>query len=261
MKHHIYNTNSSLYIFIRFTTMLRFMITSSYWQWITCIVLFGLCVSVQSIDAEVEIGTESSAIRSGQTKKELTQVLAKTLPPTIENTFSYADIFKIELHLDMPGNIKIMAIDSNVEVKDTISVKLEKRVLAENPIFKKEYLEKITLTMTQKDGVLQLNVQLPNQANDEKSMSELKKDLQLNYEIKTPPDVSIELKVRDGDVYIHHLRGKIDITNELGNVHLDETSGNYRVETYSGRIHGQILLTSGQNEIKTEKGSIDLSGT
>ena len=73
------------------------------------------------------------------------------------------------------------------------------------------------------------------------------------------PDVSIDLKVRVGDVYIHHLRGKIDITNELGNVHLDETSGIYQVETYSGRIHGQILLTSGQNEIKTQNGSIDLS--
>ncbi len=236
------------------------MISLGYWQWITCLVLLGLCVSVQSVDAEIEIGTENSAIRSGQTKKELTQVPSETLPsPTTENTFSYADIFKIELHLDIPGNIKIVAIDSNVEVQDTISVKLEKRGLVENPVFTKEYLEKITLTATQKDGVLQLNSQLPNQTNDEKSIAELKKDLQLNYEIKTPPDVSIELKVRYGNVYIHHLRGKMDITSELGNVHLDETSGNYQVETYSGRIHGQILLTSGQNEIKTQKGSIDLS--
>lgn len=240
--------------------MLRFMISLGYWQWITCLVLFGFCVSVQSIDAEVEISTESPEILSGQTKKELTQVPSETPPPlTTENTFSYADIFKIELHLDMPGNIKIVAIDSNVEVKDTISVKLEKRVLVENPIFTKEFLERVTLTSTQKDGVLQLNSQLPNQANDEKSIVELKKDLQLNYEIKTPADVSIELKVRDGDAYVHHLRGQIDITSELGNVHLDETSGNYQVETYSGRIHGQILLTSGQSELKTQEGSIDLS--
>ena len=168
--------------------MLRFMITSGYLQWITCLVLFGLCASVQSIDAEVGIDTEESTMPSEQTTKDLTQESPETSSPSVtENTFSFSEIYKIELHLDIPGNIRILAIDSNVELKDTISVKLEKRVLVDNPIFTKEYLEKITLTNIQKDGVLQLNSQLPNQANDEKSVAELKKDLQLNYEIKTPP--------------------------------------------------------------------------
>lgn len=245
--------------------MLRFMITPGNWQSIICLVLLGICASVQSINAlnEVGIDTASSTILSEQTTKDQTQELLESPQPTTENTFSYADIFKIELYSDIPGNIKILAIDNNIEVKDTISVKLEKQVLVENPLFTKEFLEKITLTSTQKDGVLQLNSQLPedipNQTNDEKSTSDLKKDLQLNYEIKTPPDIAVDLRVRVGDVYIHHLRGKIEITNELGNVHLDETTGNYQVETYSGRIHGQILLTPGQSEIKTQNGSIDLS--
>lgn len=238
--------------------------TLSYWQCIICIVLLGICASIQSIDAEVEIDTESSATLSGEKTKDLSQLSPETLtPPATENTFSYADIYKIELHLDMPGNIKILAIDSKVEVKDTISVKLEKRVLVEKPIFTNDFLEKITLTNTQGDGVLQLNPQLPeeipNQTDEETDLSDIKKDLQLNYEIKTPPDISVDLRVKVGDIYLHHLRGKIKIINELGNVHLDETIGNYQVETYSGRIHGQILLTPGQNEIKTQNGSIDLS--
>ena len=240
------------------------MITLGCRQYLICLVLLGICASVQSIDAEVGIDTVTSTILNAQTKRDLTPAPFDTSPsPTTENTFNYAEIYKIELHLDIPGNIRILALDSNVEVRDTINVKLEKRVLVENPIFTKEYLEKITLSSTEKDGVLQLNPifpeEIPNQTNDGKSITELEKDLQFNYEIKTPPDVSVGLRVSVGDVYIHHLRGKIEITNELGNVHLDETTGNYQIETYNGRIHGQILLTPGQNEIKTQKGSIDLS--
>ena len=262
IKHHVYYTDSPLLIFTRITTMLRYMISLGYWQWIICLVLLGLCVSVQSIDAFNNLQTkpESSKTLSNQSEKDPTQTPPDTSPPQLTNkSFSFTDVYKLELHLDIPGNIRILALDSNVDVKDTISVKLEKRVLVENPIFTEEYLEKITLTNTQEDGVLQLNSQLPDDIPDNKSMTELKKDLQLNYEIRTPPDVSVDLKVRVGDVYIHHLRGKIKVTNELGNVHLDETTGNCQVETYSGRIHGQMLLTPGQSEMKTHNGSIDLT--
>ena len=134
--------------------MLRFMITSCYCQWIICLVLLGICASVQSIDTlnVLQTGTELSTPLSEQTTKDRTQAPLKvSASPTTEDTFNYADIFKIELHLDIPGNIKILAIDSNVEVKDTISVKLEKHALVENSLFTKEYLEKIKLTNTQKD--------------------------------------------------------------------------------------------------------------
>ncbi len=240
--------------------MLRSMMRLGYWQWIICLVLLGICAAVQSIDARnvLYVDTERTSPPNDQSEKDLTQTPIETSTPQLtKKSFSFADIYKLELHLDMPGNIKISAIDSNVEVKDTLSVKLEKLVLAENPLITKEYLENITLTSTQKDGVLQLNSQLPEDISEQ--TNESKKDLQLNYEIKTPPDVSVDLKVRLGDVYIHRLRGQIKITNESGNVHLDETTGNYQVETYSGRIHGQVLLTSGQNVIKTQNGSIDLS--
>lgn len=238
------------------------MITLGFWRWIISFVLLVLCAAINPGLAGngIQIDTEKSATFPEQLERGLTQT---PTPQRTTKSFNFADVYKIELHLDIPGNIKIVALDSNVEIKDTISVTLEKRVLNENQIFTKEYLENITLTSTQKDGVLQLNSQLPedtpNQTSEETDLSEIKKDLQVDYEIKTPPDVSVDLSIKVGDIYVHHLRGKIKITNELGNVHLDETTGNYQVETYSGRIHGQILLATGQNEIKTQNGSIDLS--
>ena len=262
IKYHICFHILLLRLITRFTAMLRSMITLGFWRWIISFVLLVLCAAINPVLAGngIQIDTEKSATLPEQLERGLTQT---PTPQRTTKSFNFADVYKIELHLDIPGNIKIVALDSNVETKDTISVTLEKRVLNENQIFTKEYLENITLTSTQKDGVLQLNSQLPedtpNQTSEETDLSEIKKDLQLNYEIKTPPDVSVDLSIKVGDIYVHHLRGKINITNELGNVHLDETTGNYQVETYSGRIHGQILLATGQNEIKTQNGSIDLS--
>ena len=236
------------------------MFSLCYCKWILCLVLIGVCVPVQSIEAgeEAQEANQQTTVQIEQTKPRLTQT-----PSLTTKSFNFADVYKIELHLDTPGNIRIVALDSNVEVKDNISVTLEKRVLNENPIFTKTYLADITLTSTQADGVLQLNSQLPEDTpsdiDNQTVQAETNKDLQLNYEIKTPPDVSVDISIRVGNIYLHHLRGKIKIINELGNVHLDETTGNYQVETYSGRIHGQILLAAGENEIKTQNGSIDLS--
>ena len=242
--------------------MLRSMITLGFWRWIISLVLLVLCAAINPglADNGIRIDTEKSTTLPEQSESDLTQT---PTPQHTTKSFNFADVYKIELHLDIPGNIKIVALDSNVEIKDTISVTLKKRVLNENPILSNTYLKKVMLTSTQKDGVLQLNSQLPedtpNQTSEETDISDIKNALQLNYEIKTPPDVSVDLNIKVGDIYIHHLRGKIKITNELGNVHLDETTGNYQVETYSGRIHGQILLATGQNEIQTQNGSIDLS--
>lgn len=253
-------SHSPLRLIIRFTAMLRIMFSLGCCKWIICLVLFGICVPIQSIevgDAAV-VDPQPSTTVIEQTKTDLPKTSSLT-----KKSYNFADIYKIELHLDTPGNIKIVAIDSNVEVQDTISVTLEKRVLTENPILTNTYIDNITLISTQKDGVLQLNSQFPkdtpNKTSEETDISSIQKDLQLNYEIETPQDVSVDLRIKVGDIFLHHLRGKIQVINELGNVHLDETIGNYQVETYSGRIHGQILLATGQNVIKTQRGSIDLS--
>ncbi len=225
--------------------MIRFVIKLAHYQLSFCFILFGICLSAQSIEA-VKNGTVATA------------------PPAISSqTFSFEDVYQLQLNLDIPGNVKIIAIDSNAEDKDTISVTLEKRVLEHNPLFTKTFLENISLTGIKTDGTLQLNSQLPEDAFkaifENQSAPDIKKQLHLNYAIKTPPDVSVQLKVKSGDIYLHRLRGKIEITNEMGNLHLDETLGNYNVEVMQGRIQGKILLTPGQNQIKTHNGSIDLT--
>ena len=136
-------------------------------------------------------------------------------------------------------------------------------MLQHNPIFTKTFLEDIALIGTKEDGTLQLNSQLPagtfKAIAKNQSESEIKKQLHLSYTINTPPDVSVQLKVKNGDIYLHHLRGKIEVTTKTGNVHLDETLGNYHIEVKKGRVHGRILLAPGQNEIKTDNGSIDFT--
>ena len=117
-------------------------------------------------------------------------------------------------------HVRIVATDSNVEDKDTISVTLEKRILEHNPILTKIFLDNILITGTKTDGILQLNAKLPEDISkvilEKENTFEIKKHLRLDYIINTPPDVSVQLKMKTGDVYLHHIRGNIEITNELG---------------------------------------------
>lgn len=238
-----------------FNLILRLPIKLGYYLF--CFALFGICLfSTQPIEAAEDETTDTPRSPSFS---EQTQSPALT---TSQN-FGFDDVYLLALNLDIPGNIKIVAIDSNVEDKDTISVTLEKRVLQHHPILTKTFLENISLTGTKEDGTLQLNSQLPEDAFkvilEGQSEFAVKKHLHLNYIINTPPDIAVQLKVIDGEIFLHHLRGKIEINSDTGSVHLDETVGNYHIELKKGRIHGKLLLAPGQNDIKTYNGSIDLT--
>ena len=217
-----------------------------------CLVLFAISLSPQPIIASEDV----QHIRLSGPQTEIDQGQPAIL--TSSQSFSYDDVLQLELNSDFSGNIKIVAIDNTEEIKDTIRVTLEKRVLENAPIFTKTFLNNISITGKKTDGVLQLNVKLPEET-EKQFNTDIKQHLQLNYAIKTPPDISVQLKLKQGDVNLHRLRGKINITNEIGDVRLDETLGNYHVQLKKGRIHGDILLTPGQNKIKTDDGSIELT--
>ncbi len=201
-------------------------------------------------------------------KNDTSEIQAHTNTPSFASrTFSYADVYTLVLNLDIAGNIKIVAIDNQEEKKDTISVALEKFVIDQDSSVPDSYLQNITISGVKEDGVLEIKAQLPADAStlslengsESKIESNIERHLQLNYAIKTPPDISIQLNVNKGNVFVHHVRGKIEINTEMGDIHLDETSGNYQIETQKGRIHGKILFTPGENSIKTNDGSINLT--
>ena len=76
---------------------------------------------------------------------------------------------------------------------------------------------------------------------------------------KTPPDVSVKIQAKTGDIHLKRIRGKIEIATETGSVLLDETLGNYTIAVKKGRIDGSILLTQGKNKLETQNGSIGLT--
>ena len=189
------------------------------------------------------------------------------LNATTTEDFSAEDIYRIELNLDIPGNIEIIAMESEV-----IGVALEKQIQATNTardVLIQNYLENISLIGTQNSDILELKVKLPEaDTTDGKPNpfpniaalhTTLQKQLQLKCTIKTPPDVAVKIQAKTGDIRLERIRGKIEIATETGNVQLDETLGNYNVTIKKGRIDGKILLTQGQNKLETQNGSIGLT--
>lgn len=189
------------------------------------------------------------------------------LGTTSEETFNFEDIYRIALSSDVSVNIEMIATEDR-----NISVTLEKQIQptdTADDVLIRAYLDNISLTGTQDAGTLQLNAQVPGgsatkiKPNPFSKMTELqaklREQLQLKWTIKTPADISVKFSVKNGDIHLKRLRGKIEIATETGNVQLDETLGNYNVTVKKGRIYGKILLTHGQNKLETQDGSIELA--
>ena len=179
--------------------------------------------------------------------------LAEDAPLVTEQSFPFDDVYRIELELPVRGNIELVATGSKM-----VRVTLTKRLLDGHEASTKAYLDSIVLAGTREEGTLQLKAHLPNDARFQ-STSEIENQLQLDCVIETPPDVAIRLQTKTGDIRLRRIRGKIEIATGTGNVHLDETQGNYRVSVTKGNVTGKILLTRGQNEIKTQNGSVELA--
>ena len=226
--------------------------------------LFYLSILVLNLFA-LSVGSEDPEKASDESIPTQEQTLV--LEAVSAESFSSEDIHRIELNLDIPGDIEIIAVESEV-----IGVTLEKQTQATKTardVLIRNYLENISLIGTQNSGILQLKVKLPEaDTTDEKPNPflniadlhiTLQKQLQLKCTIKTPPDVSVKIQAKTGDIRLKCIRGKIEIATETGNVQLDETLGNYNVTLKKGRIDGKILLTRGQNTLETRDGSIRLT--
>ena len=181
-------------------------------------------------------------------------------------TFSFRDIYHIELSLNISGNIELIATEG-----DVITVTLEKHAPettnTKQDDLIRDYLDNITFIGTQSDDTLQLRIQLPSHSPETQpslpshteALQRVPYDgIQLKCTIKTPADVSVKLHAKTGDISVQRIRGKIETSTEIGNVHLGETSGNYNISVTQGNIDGQILLTHGQNKFETRNGSIGL---
>ena len=189
------------------------------------------------------------------------------LATTSSHTFSFQDVYEINLNLDIPGNIECVATEGEV-----INVVLEKQAQGTNTqqdVAIRTYLDNISVTGTQDKGTLQLKVQLPDGKDSEAGpnpffeiqnpQATFHKHLQVKCIVKTPSDVSVKLQSKTGDIHLQGIRGQIEITSEAGNVHLNDTLGKYNVTLVNGDINGKILLTRGQNKLETKKGRINLT--
>ena len=181
-------------------------------------------------------------------------------------TFSFSEVYHIELSLNIPGHIELIATEGDV-ITVTLEKQARKTINTKQNALIRDYLDNITLTGAQSKDTLQVRIQLPGNPSETQPSSLATTEtlqsvpydgLQLKCIIKTPADVSVKLHTTTGDISMQRIRGRIETSTETGNVHLNETSGNYNIRVTQGNIDGKILLTQGQNRLETQKGSIGL---
>lgn len=218
--------------------------------------------STHAADHEGEGSTPGTTVGGS-----ITEAGKSILKTTSSHTFSFEDVYEINLSLDLPGDIEFVA--SEGEVVDVILEKQAQATNTESDIATRTYLGNVSVTGTHDNGTLQLKVQLlggdgssvtPNPFFGAENLpATLPKQFHLKCIIKTPSDISVKLQSKTGDIRFQRIRGKIEITTETGDVHLNETLGNYNVTLTNGSIKGNILLTRGQNKLETKNGAIELT--
>ena len=226
--------------------------------------MLTLNLPVQHINAADHEGEGSTPLPTANNSMREAQTLILGTPST--ETFRFTDVYHIELSLNISGNIELIATEG-----DIITVTLEKQAWettnTKQDDLIRDYLNNISFTGTQSGDTLQLRVRLPSNSSETKpslpsntkALQSVPYDgLQLKCTIKTPPDVSVKFHTKTGDISLQRIRGKIEASTEIGNIHLGETSGNYNISVTNGNIDGQILLTQGQNKLETQSGSIGL---
>ena len=237
-------------------------VLSYFCLFFTLMPVLNRCVQpIYAAEHELE-GTTPSPIPP----ESINEARELTLETSSSHTFSFKDVYQIDLNLDVPGDIQFVATEG-----EEVNVVLEKRAQATNTeqdIAIRTYLDNISVRGTHDDTTLQLKVQLPGGEGSQagpnpffgvQNLQALSQQLQLKCIVKAPADVSVKLQSKIGNVRLQGIRGQIQITTAAGDVHLNETLGNYDVTLTNGDIKGKILLTRGQSKLETKNGAIDLT--
>ena len=229
----------------------------------TRVLVLNLLVHPTTYAGDHDVESRTSNPITTESTAEAQQMALRT---TSSHIFSFQDVYRINLNLNIPGDIECIATEA-----DTISVTLEKQTQATHTghdLAIRGYLDNISVTGVEDNGTLQLKVQLPGDdgtqaapvpfSGIENLPAIFNRQLRLKCTIKTPSDVSLKLQSKAGAVRLQGIRGDIAITTETGDVHLNETLGNYNVNLTKGNIKGKILLTRGQNKLETKHGAVEL---
>ncbi len=181
---------------------------------------------------------------------------AATIPPAVlnvetsiasEKRINFDNIYAIGLELPLAGSVEVNTVNG-----DEIIVRLEKRGSGSDEHSVRTYLEAVELSVAKTEDRLTLAPRLPSALISGAELS------RLDCFIETPPDVSLNIRTQNGDIRVSRVRGNIELEAAIGAIRLTETMGRYKVHSGEGHIHGEILLTDGENRFETALGAINL---
>lgn len=148
------------------------------------------------------------------------------------------------------GNISISHSNDSgsVSLKTTREIKVKKKYL-DAPF------EEITVNIDTLDNYILLTTEIEKKGED--GIFNIDREQRVDFEIKVPHNLSIEVENRNGTISLTNLDNDVmlDITN--GEVSVDNYTGLLECETINGDFTGHIDSTRGIN-ISTVNGSVSL---
>ena len=222
-----------------------YAIFSSILRVYCCLVLAAIPIDASHAQIDDIAASFSESLEA--TTTIISEPLEVDTPITSEQRFNFNSIYTINLDLSLAGSVEVNAVDG-----EEIIVRLEKRGRGADEDSVREYFGGVKLSASKMDNVLSLAPRLPAAPDSKVELT------RLDCFVETPPDVSLKIRTQNGDIRVNRIRGNIELTVEIGEIHLNETMGGYKVYSGGGDIHGKILLTDRTNQFETALGDINL---
>ena len=183
---------------------------------------------------------------------------ASTAKETFTKTIPFSPGGYLNLS-NINGDVEIQAWERNeIEIIAYKEVKASERETAE------KLLEKLVIIIEEKEGEVIIKTDYPRNSSGGDFFGwlfgESGKSFSVQYEIKVPKQVDLNIETTNGDVEVENIAGRLKLESTNGQISGREISGQSRCKTTNGSIKMEFTEISGDDKMtfKSTNGSIKL---
>jgi len=151
------------------------------------------------------------------------------------------------------GTIRVAGTD-----KDTIDVRVSRRVKHASGSDADRILAEENLVMAQKDNEISISAQEPPSLRSGGGWAWMRPDVGATYEVDVPRKFDLHLKTSAGDIRVASVQGGINARTDGGGLNFEGVEGDVEGQTQGGGI--QATECNGALRVNTKGGGITLDG-
>ncbi len=165
---------------------------------------------------------------------------------------TYAISFEKDISAEGVQKIIVDNVDGNIDIRihkrNEIAINAEKHVTANTMDDARDFSRRVDVDVYREGDVLHIDTEFPHSKS--RSIGEVGVD----YEIRVPQKMHVEIFDTNGDVTVQDINGDVDITTTNGDINVDNISGDVETTNANGSI--DLLNIDGNVDAQSTNGDL-----